>query len=398
MSAMKLPIIIAIITTIGFLVFAILYNFSGDLGSNRSNQVEKIMEDEKMVNKINAIKVIFQILENPQDYQEMLRLRAEVKDKPDLQSSELFSICGRNLECVQQNLLTMSKSVPRDTIAILSKNVVTAWEDDFFYCHQEAHHLGVFLSNFYNDDLLQVIPYLIDSCDYGFVHGVFETYLPHKVMIEKKKLEEIDFVRVCLELGQLTNLRYGIECSHGMGHGLTQVYDTNVFQAIKKCDEFSTETYQYECQRGVFMENWIEYFKTGKGTFNEFDLLYPCNQVEEKYQKACYSKLGILLLQKRNYSPDLAFQDCEIISNKESTKQCYQDVALYAAIEYFGNIDKTADMCDKANPKFQKNCINGALYAIILFVDYELSDDFCDTLSENFYEFCTINRERMNYK
>ena len=137
------------------------------------------------------------------------------------------------------------------------------------------------------------------------------------------------------------------------------------------------------------MENRIEYIENGKGDFDEFDLLYPCNQVEPKYQKTCYDNLGSYILHKRNYSTEITFRDCETISNVEYINLCYMDAALYATVEYFDNLDKAVEMCEKANPKFQESCIDGALFAIIIYVDAELSDDFCGLLSENFYEFCT---------
>ena len=312
-------------------------------------------------------------------------------NKIELQTSDILHACDRDDECVIVYLQSLSKTISNEKMLSFSNEIVTAWEKDDFNCHEAAHHVGEFLLGYFDRDILKAISYVDSKCGNGLYHGLIENFLPLQVILDDKKIEELDVTKICEDLGSSSNSYIGLVCAHGMGHGLAKVYNFDVFDAVKRCDEFSTMSEQVKCQRGLFMENRVEHFNTGKGTFDEFDILYPCNLVEKKYQKTCFGVHGGYILKQLNFSPTSAFQECEKISNEDFIKSCYAGVGLHMADYYFFDIEKTSQMCENTNKKYQRNCISGSIFSIIRYIEPESGLDFCNLLSDNLSEYC-INK------
>jgi len=52
-------------------------------------------------------------------------------------------------------------------------------------------------------------------------------------------------------------------------------------------------------------------------------------------------------------------------------------------------------MCNDVNPKYQDNCINTAVFALVRYVDSELADDFCNILPQEKSENCIKEWKRI---
>jgi len=311
------------------------------------------------------------------------------------QASEILLECGRNSQCVVLHLQTLSETEQQELVLSVVNEIVTEWEDDDFYCHDIVHPIGVFLFGYFDGDLAEALSHVNNKCGNSLYHGVVENYLPNKVLLENIDVKEFDITIPCMELGSSDNSYVGLQCVHGMGHSLTKVYNYDVIEAVKRCDEFQTLGEQKMCQDGLFMENSVAQYKRGGGDFDENDIFYPCNKLDEKYQKQCYVYQGSYILVQNNFSPLDSFEQCEKLSSVESIRSCYFGVVNYMIIVYFNSIDKTATMCKEINPNYQKDCILIAVGDITVYVDPELGGDFCKLFPEEQTEYCIEQWKRV---
>lgn len=309
-------------------------------------------------------------------------------DETSLQASEILDECGTNPECVVEYLITLSKLDSQEALLSTTLDIVSAWEDDDFYCHDMAHPIGAFLFSYFEGDLVKAISHVNNNCGNALYHGVVENYLPRKVSLESINVEDFDITTPCMELGSTNNSYVGLQCVHGMGHSLTKVYNYDVLKAVKRCDEFQILTLQEMCQDGLFMENAVAYYKGKGGDFDENDIFYPCNKLDEKHQKICFIFQGSYILSQNNFNPSKTFEQCDKLSLEVSIRSCYYGVANHMVLIYFDSIEETAAMCKELNPNYQMDCISVAVGDITLYVDPELSDDFCKLFSEDQLEYC----------
>jgi hypothetical protein len=100
-------------------------------------------------------------------------------------------------------------------------------------------------------------------------------------------------------------------CAHGMGHGLMALHQNHLPMALASCDLISVTFVRESCYGGAFMENVLQvthphhtaggHAETQEGAHasadahgghggagDRADPLYPCNAVDEKYQRECY--------------------------------------------------------------------------------------------------------------
>lgn len=303
-------------------------------------------------------------------------------------ASDILDECGKDAECVIKHLQLLSNSESQEKILLIVSDIISSWENGNFYCHVQAHHVGEFLSGYFKGDVFDAFSHADGKCGNGLYHGIIENYLSLKVILNGVKVEELQITQPCIELGSENGSYVGLECVHGMGHGLAVVYNLDVTKAVKRCDEFLTNVEQSKCYSGVFMENGVTYFENGGGMFDDGDLLYPCYVMEPKYQRMCYNVQASYILKQNNFLPMIAFQHCEKILFDIFIKSCYNGVGLYMANYYFYDIGKTATMCNDANLYYQKDCILGSVFSITMYVKPELGSHFCNLISNNHYRDC----------
>ena len=305
-----------------------------------------------------------------------------------LKASEILNECKTDDECVVEQLQALSKLESQETLLSTALDIVSVWEKEDFICHDKAHHIGKFLFGYFEGDLVEAISHVNNKCGNSLYHGIVENYLPTKVLLENVNVEDFDITIPCIKLGSTNSSYVGLQCVHGMGHSLAKVYNYDVFKAINRCDEFQTLDEQEMCQDGLFMENAVTQQKKGAGDFDDNDIFYPCNKLDEKYQKKCYIFQGSYILMQNNFSPSESFEQCEKLSIEESIRSCYVGVANHMTAVYFNSIDKTAAMCKSIDPNYQKDCIKIAVGDITLYIDPELGDDFCKLFPEEQAEYC----------
>jgi len=292
-------------------------------------------------------------------------------------SLDILDKCGRNDECVIYNLRFLSEKISQEQLLAVSNNMVSHWEADDFYCHETAHHIGEFLFGYFNGNLSQGFSHVDGKCGNALYHGMTENYFPLMQLLNGVKMEDVDITLPCANLESTTSSYVKSQCVHGISHGLLKAYNFDIFNTINRCDEFITKDEQFECKSGVFMENGIQFFKNGRGDFDQNDLFYPCNKVDLRFQSTCYGVQASYILKQTGFSPTETFDHCESLELDELVRSCYNGAATYMANYYFYDVKKTVEMCKNANEPYRSDCVLGAVFSITMYVKPELGYDFC---------------------
>jgi len=192
--------------------------------------------------------------------------------------------------------------------------------------------------------------------------------LQAQMKTKNKHVEELDIATTCAKVGQSPQSNIRMQCFHGMGHALAKVYDHDIFQAAPRCGQFENWHEQDMCLDGVFMENHVEIFNGGQGVYSKDDLYYPCNAVPENFQYRCYMYQASYMLRANNYEYVPAFKACEQIPSgtEHFIGTCIGGVVNYLTVRnFFNDIDGMATMCAAVNEKYQKNCRNLVVFALV---------------------------------
>jgi hypothetical protein len=153
-----------------------------------------------------------------------------------------------------------------------------------FSCHRAAHSMGAAALARAKGDVASAFVDGSPVCASGFYHGVLERSFAG---VEDDELGG-KARELCADpdLAAAPFLQY--QCLHGLGHGLMIYTGYDLPLALKSCDALEDQYGQQSCGGGVFMEN----FNTSYGAVSEYlrkdDLIYPCNEAEERYKYACY--------------------------------------------------------------------------------------------------------------
>jgi len=299
----------------------------------------------------------------------------------------IFSKCGVDSHCAADSMIILSKNqTKQNTIATLNE-IVTTIDETGMTCHNQSHHLGEFLYG-YIGNLTEALIIADRKCGGGLYHGVIENYFQTELFFERADKDTIPVKESCDVLGTDPYSHIRLECTHGTGHGLLRAYDFDVFSAVKRCDEFKFSIDHRACYRGVFMENLVEYWEDKEGAFDEEDIFYPCNRVEDKYANDCYHYQAQYILDKNRYFVEDSFDDCEKINNDTFEKYCYYGIGIQISFAFVNDIPGLISTCQKGDPQFATFCFQGAVVTTVDQRGIDKAISLCKILEEKFKEDC----------
>jgi hypothetical protein len=303
--------------------------------------------------------------------------------------SKILQECERDEECVYLKLQQISKTETEETVIFVANQIPMEWEKEEQTCHQIAHHVSEFLLGYFDGNLTKAISHVSNVCGNALYHGVVENYLTLQVLLEDIEIDDLDIVSPCMNIGTTLESNLHQQCVHGLGHSLATVYDFNVIEAIKRCDEFQNNIDKDRCADGLFMENNNENIKTGSGTFDDIDIFYPCNKLEELYKFRCYFYNGYYILRINDYSYEQSFKICEKIPDEKFIPRCIGAISTDMTFQrFYNNHEKIIMMCDSVNPKYQWDCILNSLNTLTLYFDTNMGEDLCNLVTKNLEEKC----------
>ena len=146
-----------------------------------------------------------------------------------------------------------------------------------YSCHHEGHHLGWWLYD-YTKDLKEALNYATLLCGGSNFHGIFQSYFEREHQDHNVDKNQIKIADLCPIGQENVNWMHERDCIHGIGHGLTKLYNYNTTATVGRCNEFMPLWAQSACSRGIFMENNDHFLETGKGDFDNNDIYSPCDR------------------------------------------------------------------------------------------------------------------------
>ena len=230
-----------------------------------------------------------------------------------------------------------------------------------------------------------------NSFDYGCVHGFLEIALT----------ESDDPASAINEVCESLPEKPGIgrpNCYHGSGHGVMMNTSYNLDEALAICDGLSDA---YGCWGGVFMENnsgysrILEYYPENN-SFDENNLLAPCDSIPEKYRESCYRVHILYLAPILQYDVDKVVATC--LSAGEHTENCVFGFGWHILFEGFQNaflpgtgmnfIEKTIHLCNQFPERYRGICYRPAINQTTVSYGAERTFEFCRKVEEQYVPDC----------
>ena len=292
---------------------------------------------------------------------------------------KIFSECGIEKHCTVEGLWDLAKLEDKQTALASTKEILAIYDEIGFYCHENGHHLGMFVYGL-TGDLSEAISSVERRCGGSVYHGIIENYFMTSLLLKNQKIEDLKITNICDAISGSDLKKY--ECLHGIGHGLFKSYNNDLFLALNRCEEFEDPA---NCYHGVFMEYSIDYFKDNKESLNGEYIIKTCSSLEKKYQSVCYVYQANNIIISKKFSTKESLALCDTIENKDSIKHCYNGVG----VQIFNgeeNIEGLVSECLTGNPNYQTYCLGGIESKIL----YERGID-------NGFKFCKIIPEKSKY-
>lgn len=293
--------------------------------------------------------------------------------------------------CYQQIAYLLSREFSlKDSLTLLQTNETNSAV--YARCHEVTHYLS---RTEYTTT--QSIPQVYASCDStchgGCYHGALEQYLKDTGLSPDSQAITHTIARLCSQIQPTSLPLVFYECFHGLGHAAMFISDMDVPLSLQLCDALDDQTNRDRCYGGVFMENSSSSTNTAHpGQYLKADdPLYPCNALDESYQRLCYryqsSHFALIthhdwsqtahLCQKvpQDYQLDcfrtigtnqvgftqdfsVMKANCDLMPNAEFQSTCISGVIASFAYRFVGDLDKMVDFCSLVSADHQPTCFH----------------------------------------
>jgi cytochrome c553 len=221
-------------------------------------------------------------------------------------------------------------------------------------CHRIAHTIGAASLEHYEGSVAKALANGRASCWSGYYHGVVERSFvgTPKAGLPRRSRE------ICKdpEIRRTSFLAY--QCVHGLGHGLMIHTGYDLPGSLRVCDRLETGWDSDSCEAGVFMENVSSSYGIKSRWLRDDDLIYPCNEVAEKYKLYCYLMVTSRILQANGYNWSEAATTCRK-SDRGWVATCFQSLGRDASGNTRQNAPKILELCALAGD-MARECIYGA--------------------------------------
>jgi len=300
---------------------------------------------------------------------------------------QILENCKDDVHCAVMSLQAISQDSEKNEVIQTFDEILQLYRKNN-PCHKLSHHMGMWFYA-YLGNVTEALSYSDQVCGGGIFHGVVESYLLTE-QFQGKGPEALDLKAICPRSGENPNYIEHWQCLHGLGHGLTKLYPTDVLASVKRCDEFDGEIEQLSCSKGVFMQNVADHFETGKGDFDEDDIFYPCNAVDPKRAPACYHyHVSYLNLLNDGYIKN-TFDDCDKIVPQEMIKYCYYGYGREMESDIKNRVSEAVRLCTLGQKsEYHSYCLKGMLLTIVnAGTKTDRGFSFCKTLPTEFKNDC----------
>jgi hypothetical protein len=254
-------------------------------------------------------------------------------------------------------------------------------------CHPLMHTIGVAASLGYAT-VSEAFLYGDPFCWSGYYHGVMEGVVAYT------GIEQVEgqVNTICANISGKESYSFDYyNCVHGLGHGISELKEHELFDALQICDSLEGNWEQQSCYGGVFMENIIYYNRSGSSKYlNADEPLYPCTSVDERYKSQCYLGQTSFALQVSGNDFKKVFEMCAGVPEQTYRNICHQSMGRDIASQANHQKEKTKLDCALAlTGNDQKNCMVGAVKEIISFYHSDKeAEEYCSIQDQGLKENC----------
>lgn len=300
--------------------------------------------------------------------------------------------CGKGAErakCLETELaLVAGRGYVK--IAMGALNTLGADPDIRRTGHVYAHAIGI-AAGTGRRDIAESFTQCSESFQSGCYHGIIQAWFASLDSVSASEANEL-----CAPFRKTEAQRWiRFQCVHGMGHGLTMLYDHDLPRGLAGCDLLSDWWDRHSCYSGAFMENIVnvtiphhpasglahhESHESDEHAGHDMagmdheapkfkpvdpdDLHYPCSIMAERYLSACYEMQTSVMLHDNKGDIAGAAKACE---SAPATMRpiCFsslgRDVSSFAVQDHA----EAVRMCSLVTTTFQPWCYHGLVKNLI---------------------------------
>jgi len=289
-------------------------------------------------------------------------------------AKDILPTCGRDSDCIINSLKYISKNEDQALVLETFSEITDSFLKTGKNCHGSGHPLGMFLYD-YTGNLSQALLLADRTCGGSIYHGIMQGYFKTMSLTDDGTSAFNIASNICNELFDFPYSQMRRECAHGVGHGLVIANNFDGLIAMEKCGGFEDGFAHRACIEGASMEHVS--VSPNKGTFDEHDILYPCNVLDEKNEGACYTYHARYILNNVNKSVYQAFKECEKDRNENHVKYCYYGLGAMQGGKFKDKLEKIVLVCQQGNIKYQSYCIKGAVFRLVDEIGINRGSDLC---------------------
>ena len=281
-------------------------------------------------------------------------------------AEQIMVYCDDGKEhCPMMSLDVLDKTASRQEVLNTFSDLNLLYDERDLSCHHAGHHLGSWLYN-YTKDLKEALNYATLFCGGSNYHGIFQSYFELEHRVQNVDNYQINVEQLCATEQENINWMHERDCIHGIGHGLTILYNYDTTAAVSHCNEFMLQWAQSACSRGVFMENNDHFIQTGKGDFDKNEIYSPCDKTVEKFTAQCYFYHPMYLLERNNYSYNDTYDQCDNISPDKYVKYCYEGIGRTLQYVGYTNPQKAISNCYQGKEAaYHDDCLTGTIKTML---------------------------------
>lgn len=302
-------------------------------------------------------------------------------------TQDCFAMGAETFECYEQYYSSLVKEKGITPTFDDLKRTYDASDAVKSYCHQLTHaigHAGANLEGGVGEAFALGDPF----CWSGFYHGVMEEVLKG----EKPENLPQKINAICADIpGKESYSFLYFNCVHGLGHGVMELLDDDLFASLTQCSQLSGQWERDSCTGGVFMENIMIESRGGISNYLKADdPLYPCDAVGDEYKQSCYLMQTSHMLTATNGDFAKVFTLCSTVEGPYKDT-CYQSLGRDASGRTTSDPEKTRAYCMLGETlEARENCIIGAVKDFISYFHADIqARSFCASLDATLQNTCT---------
>jgi hypothetical protein len=221
-------------------------------------------------------------------------------------------------------------------------------------CHRIAHTIGAASLEHHDGSVAKALADGRSTCWSGYYHGVVERSFVGSTQAELPKRSR----EICKDPDIRRTSFLAYQCVHGLGHGLMIHTGYDLPDSLRVCNKLETAWDHDSCEAGVFMENVSSSYGIKSRWLRDNDLIYPCNEVAEKYKLYCYLMVTSRILEANGYDWRKTVATCRR-SDRGWIATCFQSLGRDASGNTRQNVPKILELCGLAG-EMTRECVYGA--------------------------------------